>query len=95
VRKFGSQLNPLSLTVREVFTLSHSRPPNSNIMKYGVRIQVLGNLKLLPPDVQEVMARVMYHSKDNTRSSSLLLLQQVQRFTLALTQGHAERMLFI
>lgn len=37
------------------------------ILKHGVCIRVLGDLTLLPKDVQEVIADVMYISRNNTR----------------------------
>lgn len=38
------------------------------ILKHGVCIRVLGDLTLLPKDVQEVIADVMYISRNNTRA---------------------------
>ncbi|PIK50837.1 putative dehydrodolichyl diphosphate syntase complex subunit DHDDS [Apostichopus japonicus] len=40
----------------------------NEIMKHGVCIRVLGDLTLLPKDVQEVVADAMYISRNNTRA---------------------------
>lgn len=37
------------------------------IMKHGVCVQVIGDLNLLPRDVQEVIAEAMFISRNNTR----------------------------
>ena len=36
-------------------------------MKHGVCVQVIGDLNLLPRDVQEVVAEAMFISRNNTR----------------------------
>ena len=38
------------------------------IQKYGVCVRVLGNISLLPYDIQEIIAEVVTFSKHNTRS---------------------------
>eukprot|EP01102_Stenamoeba_stenopodia_P022019 TRINITY_DN9028_c0_g1_i1.p1 TRINITY_DN9028_c0_g1~~TRINITY_DN9028_c0_g1_i1.p1 ORF type:complete len:361 (-),score=58.71 TRINITY_DN9028_c0_g1_i1:80-1162(-) len=38
------------------------------IEKHGVSVRVLGDLSLLPPAVQEVMAKVVYNSRHNDRA---------------------------
>lgn len=38
------------------------------IQEYGVCVRVLGNVSLLPNDIQEIIAEVVTYSKDNTRA---------------------------
>ena len=38
------------------------------IMKHGVRVKMLGDIDLLPKDIQELVSEAIIVSKDNTRS---------------------------
>ncbi|PIK36391.1 putative dehydrodolichyl diphosphate syntase complex subunit DHDDS [Apostichopus japonicus] len=48
----------------------------NEIMKHGVCIRVLGDLTLLPKDVQEVVADAMYISRNNTSDISEEVLEK-------------------
>lgn len=52
------------------------------IQEYGVCVRVLGNVSLLPSDIQEIIAEVVTYSKDNTRFVlSDIICKLIQRST--------------
>eukprot|EP00057_Strongylocentrotus_purpuratus_P034643 XP_796039.3 PREDICTED: dehydrodolichyl diphosphate syntase complex subunit DHDDS [Strongylocentrotus purpuratus] len=53
------------------------------IMKHGVCVQVIGDLNLLPRDVQEVVAEAMFISRNNTRATLNVCLAYTSRQEMA------------
>ncbi|XP_041463127.1 dehydrodolichyl diphosphate synthase complex subunit DHDDS-like [Lytechinus variegatus] len=53
------------------------------IMKHGVCVRVIGDLDLLPRDVQEVVAEAMFISRDNTRATLNVCLAYTSRQEMA------------
>lgn len=53
------------------------------IMKHGVCVRVIGDLTLLPRDVQEVIAEAMFISRNNTRATLNVCLAYTSRQEMA------------